>query len=151
VSDREAAGALALESPAYPRFVRALALMIVAALIASGLWSLPKLHEAALGAGGLALFALAALCTGWMGYWIVASRTRLDGDELTQTWLWNKRVSASQVAQLKLVHWRALDRLIAPRLLVRQRNDAVGWFHAADARLLVEFAQRVAARGGGSP
>ncbi|MEJ8812664.1 hypothetical protein WKW77_16380 [Variovorax ureilyticus] len=135
-----------LESPAYPRFVRILAVVFVIDLIAFGLWSLPALSGESWTPGSIALFTLAALCIGWIGYWIVNSRTRLDGDELTQTWLWTKRVRASEVAQLKLVHWRWLQSVIAPRLLVRRRNGAVGWFHSADARLLTEFAQRVAAR-----
>jgi hypothetical protein len=135
-----------LESPAYPGLLRGLAALFVAGLLGFGLWSLPALATAAWSASGLALFALGALCIGAMGYWIVKSRTRLDGDELTQTWLWRKRVNAAEVAQLKLVHWRGLEALIAPRLLVRRRSGAVGWFHAANAQLLVEFGHRVALR-----
>ena len=137
---------VSLESPAYPRFARILAVVFVVDLIAFGLWSLPALSSESWTHGSIAMFALAAVCIAWMGYWIVSSRTRLEGDELTQTWLWTKRVRASEVAQLKLVHWPWLQRVIAPRLLVRRRNGAVGWFHSADARLLTEFAQRVAAR-----
>ncbi|RZI94591.1 MAG: hypothetical protein EOP78_08585 [Variovorax sp.] len=135
-----------LESPAYPRLVRILAVVLVIDLIGFGLWSLPSLRSVDWSAPSLVLFGLAALCILWVGYWIVYSRTRLEGDVLTQTWLWNKRESAADVAQLKLVHWRALDRIIAPRLLVRRRNGAVTWFHSADARLLTGFAQRVAER-----
>ncbi|MBO9650625.1 MAG: hypothetical protein J7605_19135 [Variovorax sp.] len=136
---------VSLESPAYPRFVRILAVVFVLDLIGFGLWSMPALRGESWTASSMALFGLAALCIGWMGYWIVNSRTRLEGDELTQTWLWTKRVRASEVAQLKLVHWPWLQQVIAPRLLVRRRNGAVGWFHSADARLLTEFAHRVAA------
>ena len=136
---------VSLESPAYPRFVRILAVIFVVDLIAFGLWSLRALGAESWTAGSIALFGLAALCIGWMGYWIVNSRTRLEGDALTQSWLWTKRVHASEVAQLKLVHWPWLQSVIAPRLLVRRRNGAVGWFHSADARLLTEFAHRVAA------
>jgi hypothetical protein len=146
VNDPQATGTPVLESPAYPRFIRILTVIFVAGLTGFGLWSLPALGAAAWTASGLTLFALGVLCIGWMGYWIVRSRTRLDGDELTQTWLWNKRVTASEVTQLKLVHWRGLEPLIAPRLLVRRRGGAVGWFHSADARLLVEFGHRVAAQ-----
>jgi len=137
---------VSLESPAYPRFVRILAVIFVVDLIAFGLWSMRALSSESWTYGSIALFGLAAVCIAWMGYWIVNSRTRLEGDELTQTWLWTKHVRASEVAQLKLVHWPWLQSVIAPRLLVRRRNGAVGWFHSADARLLTEFAQRVAAR-----
>ena len=144
----EEAGAPAapLESPAFPRFVRILTVVLLIDLVGFGLWSLPALREADWSTGSLALFGLAGLCIAWMGYWIVYSRTRLDGDILTQTWLWDKREEAGEVANLKLVHWRWLERVMAPRLLVRRRNGAVTWIHSADARLLTEFAQRVAAR-----
>jgi hypothetical protein len=135
-----------LESPAYPPLVRILAVVLIVDLIAFGLWSLPALRSAEWSTPGLLLFGGAAVCIAWVGYWIVYSRTRLEGDVLTQTWLWNKRESAANVAQLKLVHWPWVDRIIAPRLLVRRRNGAVTWFHSADARLLTGFAERVAAR-----
>ncbi|MDM0104540.1 hypothetical protein QTH97_06325 [Variovorax sp. J22R24] len=136
----------ALESPAYPPFVRILAVILVVDLVGFGIWSLPALSGASWSVGSIVLFGLAAVCIAWMGYWIVYSRTRLDGDVLTQTWLWNKREDAADVAHLKLVHWRWLDRIVAPRLLVRRRNGAVTWIHSADARLLTGFAERVAAR-----
>ena len=136
----------ALESPAYPPLVRILAVILVVDLIGFGIWSLPALSGASWSMGSIVLFGLAAVCIAWMGYWIVNSRTRLDGDVLTQTWLWNKREHAADVAHLKLVHWRWLERIIAPRLLVRRRNGAVTWIHSADARLLTGFAERVAAR-----
>ena len=136
----------ALESAAFPPLLRTLAVVIVVDLFAIALWSLPSLRETSWSTSSLVVFGLAGLCVVWVGYWIVYSRTRLEGDVLTQTWLWNKRESAANVAQLKLVHWPWVDRIIAPRLLVRRRNGAVTWFHSADARLLTGFAERVAAR-----
>ncbi len=140
-----------LESPAYPPLVRTLAVVLVVDMIGFGLWSLPALRSTDWSASSLAVIAVAALCVVWVGYWILYSRTRLEGDVLTQTWLWNKREDAANAAQLKLVHWRWLQRIIAPRLLVRRRNGAITWFHAADARLLVGFAERVAAQSGSRP
>jgi len=135
-----------LESPAYPRLVRMLALILVVDLIAFGLWSVPALRSADWSGASLVVFALAMVCITWVGYWILNSRTRLDGDVLTQTWLWTKKENAADVAQLKLVHLRWLDRVIAPRLLVRRRNGAITWVHSADANLLTGFAERVALR-----
>jgi hypothetical protein len=120
--------------------------VLVVDMVGFGLWSLPALRSTAWSAASLAVVATAALCVVWVGYWIVYSRTRLEGDVLTQTWLWNKREDAANASQLKLVHWPWLQRIVAPRLLVRRRNGAVTWFHAADARLLIGFAERVAAR-----
>ena len=134
-----------LESPAYPPLVRILAVVLIVDLLAFGLWSLPALRSAEWSTPSLLLFGGAAACIVWVGYWIVYSRTRLEGDVLTQTWIWNRRADAAQVTQLKLVHWRLLDRIVAPRLLVRQ-GPAVTWFHSADARLLTGFAERVAGR-----
>jgi hypothetical protein len=136
-----------LESPAYPPLVRILAVVLVVDLLAFGLWSLPALRSAEWSMPSLLLFGGAAACIVWVGYWIVYSRTRLEGDVLTQTWIWNRRADAAEVGQLKLVHWHLLDRIIAPRLLVR-RSGAVTWFHSADARLLTGFAERVAERMG---
>ena len=134
-----------LESPAYPPLVRTLAVILVVDVVGFGLWSVPALHSADWYAGSLAVLALAMVCIVWVGYWILNSRTRLEGDLLTQTWLWTKREHAGEVAQLKLVHWRWLERVVAPRLLVRRRNGAITWVHSADARLLEGFAERVAA------
>jgi len=135
-----------LESAAYPPLVRTLAVVLVVDVIAFGAWSVPALRDANWSAGSLAVLALAGVCIVWIGYWILYSRTRLEGDVLTQTWLWDKREDAANVAQLKLVHWRWLQRIMAPRLLVRRRNGAITWFHSADARLLTGFAERVAQR-----
>ena len=137
-----------LESPAYPPLLRVLSVVIVVDVIGFALWSLPALRSTTWSAGSLALLSLAGIGVLWMGWWIVYSRTRLDGDVLSQTWLWNRRAHASEVTQLKLVHLRPLQKIIAPRLLVRRRNGAIAWFHSADPVLLTAFAERVAAQAG---
>jgi len=137
---------LILESAAYPPLVRALAVIMVLGLLAFGLWSVPALRTTDWSAANLTVYGGAFVCIVWVGYWILNSRTRLEGEVLTQTWLWTKREQAGEVAQLKLVHWRWLEQVMAPRLLVRRRNGAITWFHAADARLLTGFAERVAQR-----
>ncbi len=136
-----------LESAAFPPLLRTLAVVLVVDLFAFALWSLPSLRTTSWSATSLFVFGVAGLCVVWVGYWIVYSRTRLEGDVLIQTWLWNKRVSAAQdVAQLKLVHIRMLERVIAPRLLVRRRYGGITWFHAYDPQVLIAFDQRVAER-----
>lgn len=121
-------------------------MVLVVDLLAFGLYSLPTLRTAVWSTSSVVVFGLAALCIVWVGYWILYSRTRLDGDVMTQTWLWTKRVDAREVSQLKLVHWRWLERIVSPRLLVRRRNGGAGWFNSADARLLIAFSERVAKR-----
>ncbi|MEB0058160.1 MULTISPECIES: hypothetical protein [unclassified Variovorax] len=134
----------AIDSPAFPRLLRILAVVLAFDVVAFGVWSFPALRSTAWSAGSVWVFGLASVCVMWMGYWIVRSRTRLDGDVMTQTWLWNKRADAHDVVQLKLVHIRWLERAMAPRLRVRRRNGAIIWFHSADPRLLTAFIERVA-------
>ncbi|MDM0004001.1 hypothetical protein QTI51_03535 [Variovorax sp. J22G73] len=143
-SATESATKSATEGAAFPPLLRTLAVVLVVDLFAFGIWSLPSLRTAEWTTSALVVMAIAALCVVWVGYWIVYSRTRLEGDELVQTWLWDKRVKAQDVAQLKLVHIRMLERLIAPRLLVRRRMGGITWFHAYDPQVLIAFGQRVA-------
>ena len=123
-----------------------MAVVMVVSLLSFAVWSVPALRTTDWSLGNMVIYGGAMLCIVWVGYWILMSRIRLEGDMLTQTWLWTKREQAAEVAQLKLVHWRWLEHVMAPRLLVRRRNGAITWFHAADARLLTGFAERVAQR-----
>jgi len=134
----------ALESPAFPPLLRTLAVVLVVDLFAFGIWSLPSLRTADWTTSALVVMGIAAVCVVWVGYWIVYSRTRLEDDVLVQTWLWDKRVSVQDVAQLKLVHIRMLERVIAPRLLVRRRMGGITWFHSSDPAVLIAFGERVA-------
>ena len=135
-----------IESAAFPPLLRTLAVVLVVDLFAFAIWSLPSLRTADWTTSALVVMGIAALCVVWVGYWIVYSRTRLEGDMLVQTWLWNKRVKAQDVAQLKLVHIRMLERVIAPRLLVRRRMGGITWFHAYDPQVLIAFGEQVAQR-----
>jgi len=144
--ESEGSNASPLESAAFPPLLRTLAVVLVVDLFAFALWSLPSLRTTSWSAASLFVFGVAGLCVAWVGYWIVYSRTRLEGDVLVQTWLWDKRVRAEDVAQLKLVHIRMLERVIAPRLLVRRRFGGITWFHAYDPQVLVAFGQQVAQR-----
>lgn len=136
----------ARECAAFPRFVRVAAVLLMLALAVGAIVTAAELHSAAWTIQGVLLIGLAYLCIAWMGYWILNSRTRLEGERLVQTWLWTKRASAADVAHMKLVHWPWLEALIAPRLLIRQRNGAIVWIHAADAQLLRDFMAQVAVR-----
>lgn len=124
-----------------------MAVIMVLSLLAFAVWSVPALRTTDWSLGNLVIYGGALLCIVWVGYWIFRSRIRLEGEVLTQTWLWTKREQAAEVAQLKLVHVRGLEQVMAPRLLVRRRNGAITWFYAADARLLTGFAERVTERG----
>jgi hypothetical protein len=144
------APAPALESAAFPLLLRVACVLFLLVLFASAWRALPQLRQAQWSAAGIAFFAAVAACVLWFGYWMLASRTRLDGELLTQSWLWNKQVRAGDVAHMKLVHWRRVEWLVAPRLLVRQRSGSITWFHAADGGLLRHFAERAARRATGT-
>lgn len=131
------------ECQAYPLPLRVLAVGLFAALTFYALRALPELRAAQWSVTGLATLVIAAVLIGWVTWWIVFSRTRLEGDEMVQTWLWDKRVQAQDVASFKLVYLRSLQAVVSPRLLVRRRQGGVTWFHAADAELLMAFAGRV--------
>lgn len=134
-----------LECPAYPPALRAMAVIITVGLAGLGLWSLPALRTVEWSASSLLTYGIAAALIVWVTWWMVVGRTRLQGDELTQTWLWDKRVHARDVTTFKLVHLQALAPIMAPRLMVRRRNGAISWFHASDAEVLKTFANRVVA------
>ena len=134
------------ESPAFPAFTRGLTVAMMVVLIVMGAAQVPQLRAADWSTSGAVLFGSTALLVLWMGTWIVRSRTRLDDDVLTQTWLWNKRVRVAEVASLKLVFLPWFQRVMAPRLLVRQRGGGMTWIHSADPQILLEFMARVAQR-----
>lgn len=143
------------ESAAYPPLVRKLAVVIVLALAAFAVWSLPALKEADWNFTSLSTFALAAVLIGWVGWWMVFSRTRLQesagGSALVQTWLWDKQVKAHEVATFKIVHWPWLAFIVSPRMLVRRRNGSITWIHCADPALLVAFGHAVVRHGSSAP
>lgn len=132
-----------LECSAFPHAVRRLAMLLMAGLAVGAAVTSTDLRSVDWHTHSVVLFLLAYLCIAWMGYWILHSRTRLAGGELTQTWLWTKRAHVRDVASMKLVHWAWVDALIAPRLLVRQKSGGISWFHAADATVLREFMAQV--------
>ncbi|MDR7093898.1 hypothetical protein [Hydrogenophaga laconesensis] len=131
------------ECPAYPFSLRVIAVALVAALAFYAWRALPELRTAQWSFAGGATLVLAAVLIAWVAWWIVFSRTRLEGDEIVQTWLWDKRVKAQDVASFKLVYLRSLQAVVSPRLLVRRRLGGITWFHAADAELLMAFAAQV--------
>jgi hypothetical protein len=132
-----------IESAAFPKLLRIVAVVLMLGLVAGALSIYTKLRQAHWSTGSLVLVIAACACIAWFGYWLLKSRTRLEGSVLTQTWLWTKRARAQDVAHFKLVHLRALDAIVAPRLLVKQRNGGLQWFQAADGRVLQAFCDRV--------
>ncbi len=146
MTDISGGGGPARECAAYPLSLRVLAGVLVAALAFYAVRVLPELRAAQWSFTGLATLALAGVLIVWVAWWIVFSRTRLQDDRLVQTWLWDKRVQAYEVASFKLVYLPWLRAVVSPRLLVRRHQGGISWFHAADAELLLAFAAEVVAR-----
>ncbi|MDR2155818.1 MAG: hypothetical protein LBE78_12485 [Burkholderiaceae bacterium] len=133
-----------MQSAAFPIGVRALCALMMIVLAGYGLRLLPRLLHASWPGSGVALFAVALLIVLWIGFWILRSRTQLDGDDLHQSWLWPKHVRAADVASVKLVDMPGLRQIVTPRLLVRRRGGGMTWFHSADPQLLRTFCAQVA-------
>lgn len=139
------------ESAAYPLPVRVFAVSIVVAVAVLALDTLPTMRSVAWNFTSVCMLALAAVLIAWVGWWMVFSRTRLAGDELVQTWLWDRRVQAHEVATFKIVYWPWLRAIVSPRMLVRRRNGSITWIHAANPALLVAFGESVIRAQGTKP
>lgn len=68
------------------------------------------------------------------------SRSGVDGDRIYQRLFWTREVIESDIASARLIRFRGLDWLVAPRLYVRTRGLKVLAFYAADSRVLTRFA-----------
>lgn len=123
--------------PAFSRSFRWLAWLMLAAL---GYWMVrsPEGVGSPAAQWGLMAWGLMA-ATVWA---IERSRTRLDSEELVQTWLWTKRMQVRELAYARLIRWAPLDWLIAPRLYLRNLSGRFTVIYCADP-LLLEDMQRL--------
>ena len=131
----------AVSGPSFPVAVKALATILVVALVAFGSTTLiSPVGEAtrSLTARDIGFLAALALVIG-SGYWgILTSRTSIDGEHIEQTWLWHKTVDIADITQLKLVRVPGLDWLVVPRLVVRT-GFGLTTFQAGDPAVLSRF------------
>lgn len=77
-----------------------------------------------------------------MGFTLISiyrSQTTLTEQTLKQTWLWDKEVALSELVYAKLIRFKGLDWLIAPRLYVRTMMGKFTVFYASDSAMLAEF------------
>ena len=128
------------EGAAFPFAVKALASVLMAALVFWGVQALDQLTGAGWSTPA-ALFMAVTLCViGLCYYWILRSRTAIDSNSIRQSWLWPKQVALADITQAKFFCVPYLHWLIAPRLIVRARGRGLYVFHAADHRVLQRFA-----------
>ena len=134
--------AVLLEGPAYSRPAKAMATLLVAALVVTAVRNAGLLDAGAWPAAAKASLGIIAAAVAVCYYWILVSRTSVDATHIAQTWLWPKRVALADVVQAKFIYLPGLAWLIAPRLVVRARGrNAATVFPAAAPAVLREFAR----------
>ena len=132
-----------LRGPAFSTAFKFIATVLVA--VTAGwfgqLWLAGKVSGGAVSILSWFLAALAMMVYTW--WCIVRSVTRLDGEALAQTWVWNKKMELRELAYGKLIRVRGLEWLVAPRLYVRTLAGKFAVFYAADPRMIREFERLV--------
>lgn len=132
-----------LSAPAYTPAFKALSCVMVAA---ASLWLASLWSKGALGSGsssGLAWFVTGLALMLYTCWHILTSTTRLNSQEVFQSWVWDKKMELRELAYCKLIRVRGLDWLIAPRLYARTLMGKFSVFYAADPVLIAEFERLV--------
>lgn len=137
-----------VEGRAYGLLFRLLAALLVGALAAWLIWlhTQQQLDIFDVRTTGWLTVPLAMLIAFAVALW--RSRSGFDGDRLYQRLFWIREVTEADIASARLIRFRGLNWLIAPRLYVRTRGLKVLALYAADPRVLARFAE-VAERCGG--
>ena len=130
-----------IDGPAFPKLVKLLGGLIVGTLLfwfrsVQGSGNFVNVSSN----GSLIFFASFSLVA-YIYYWILVSRTRIDGAVISQTWYVHKSVRIHDITQIKFIVIPHLEWLIAPRLVVRVKSRGSYIFHAADPQLLAAFAR----------
>ena len=140
----ELPGGQPLQGPAFSPAFKFIATVLVA--VTSGwfvqLWQAGKVSGGTVSILSWFLAALAIMVYTW--WCIVRSVTRLDGQALSQTWVWDKKMELRELAYGKLIRVRGLEWLIAPRLYVRTLMGKFSVFYATDPRMIAQFERLVA-------
>ncbi len=125
---------------AFPRPVKVLASLLVAALVFWGIRAADQIAGAGWSTSAALFMAVTLGVIALCYYWILHSRTSIDATTIRQTWLWPKEVALADITQAKFIFVPYMGWLIAPRLIVRARGRGLFVFHAADEKVLQKFA-----------
>ncbi|MDO9506489.1 MAG: hypothetical protein Q8M80_08210 [Hydrogenophaga sp.] len=125
-----------VEGASFPVAIKWLATLAMAVLLATVWGARTQLAAMPLPPDLLWLAGLAAVVVVWHFLNIVFATTAIAGDTLSQGWLWRTSIRLSDIAQVKLLRVRRLDRWVAPRLVVRTRGIGNHTFHMADPAVL---------------
>ena len=80
-------------------------------------------------------FILGWFLLAWTALQVGQSRTRIDGQGLSQSWIWNKHMPFEQLAYSQMIRVKGLEWLIAPRFYVRTLTGKFAVFYIADPAL----------------
>ena len=128
--------------PAYSRPAKAIATLLVGALVVAAARNAGLLHSAAWPPTAKASLAVVAVAVAVCYYWILVSRTSVDATHITQSWLWPKHVRLADITQAKFIYLPGLSWIVAPRLVVQARGHGSAMvFPAAGPDVLAEFAR----------
>lgn len=126
------------EGPAFTRSYRVLVTVMV--VVALGwwvrLWLQGQWGDRPLLGGGW--FLLAIVLMAWTGWAVLRSRTCIDAQEISQTWIWHKHMPCRELAYARLIRIRGLEWLMAPRLYVRTLLGKFAVFYIADPQVLAQ-------------
>ena len=128
--------------PAFSKPFKLLATAIVLACAAAlfQTWLTSRAAGGVIGGGWFIAGMLLMLHTWWH---ILSSITRLDGQAIHQSWMWDKRIDFAELGYGKLIRVAGLDWLIAPRLYVRTLTGKFAVFYAASPAMLDQFERLV--------
>ncbi len=126
----------AVEGRSFPRAIQVLATLAMLALLVSAWKARAALATMTLPTELVLLAGLAAVVVCWSYLNMLFSTTRVTQDDISQGWLWRTRVQLRDIAQVKLLRFKPLDALVAPRLVVRAGALGNTTFHVADPAVL---------------
>lgn len=137
-----------VSGPAYGRIYK---LLLLVCLVALGAWGarLALQPEVTL-KSSLALWALCGyFAVLYMGIVLLRSTTTVGPQTLSQVWFWRKEVPLAAISDARLMRWRGLEWLVAPRLYVRAGPGPWIGYHGASPELWAAFESIARARTGG--
>ena len=126
----------AVEGPSFPVAIKLLATVGMGGLLVMAWGAREPLAAMPLPPDVLWLAGLAAMVVVWHYLHILFSTTAISGEALSQGWLWRSSVVLRDIAQVKLLRFKPLDALVAPRLVVSTRGLGNRTFHMADPAVL---------------